>query len=1090
MFRQAFLYSLLVELACAGMLLPHVATATGGRQPLIPALPISLSASSSQSAYPAVATAEATGAGGKGKSPLRYRITHWTVKNGLPQNAIQAIVQTRDGYLWLGTLKGLARFDGVRFKVFDYGNTPKMTHDSISDLVEDTRDGGLWIGTLDSLLYYRDRRFVRYDAEDGLTDAANDLYAAREGGVWLRQRPGHVALCRNGMLKNLQFGPNDPEHAVYQIGEANASELLIRFGRLHGHCAVHRFDLNTRSLSPLDVPTTAGNGQPNCYSFLQATDGSLWLCRSDGIWRRSGQVWKRIVRTEPESKLRPYQMYQTRDGRFWVTQFDGRRATLYRLVGGRLERFVAPEFPANLNVTKLLEDHEGNLWVGSKIGLFRLEPRQLRLYSSRDGMSNDETLAVAEGTDGTIWVGTEDGVSAIRDGKVENLVLPQAGVKSKPVAVFVTDQENALWMGRTGPVGPILARYQRGRWETFPAPRELPQSGDPSAMYEDREGRMWIGTSQGVLCQEHGQWTYLTTTNGLSNRDVRVIHQDRRGELWFGTFGGGLNRLHDGKFTAYKTGGSEANNRAWWIYEDAEGVFWVGTEDGLNRFVPPGVRSPGPSAAHTSSNKNRDEVSSRFFTFTTQQGLAENVVNNIQEDQFGNLWLSGLRGIYRVARQQLNEVAAGRRAKVECTAYDEADGMLNSECNGGDNQPAGCKDQNGRIWFPTMQGVVMIDPKEMQRTESPPPVVIEQVKANEGIVFGDGTTNEDEKPEIEGQRLQLPPGHARVLEIHYTANCLSAPERVTFKYRLEGHDRDWQVDNQNRRVAFYTNLRPGDYTFRVMACSPHGVWNTHGDQFAFHIAPHFYETWLFLVGSGAFVMLATFGLHHQRIRGLRQLQRLEQQRVLQEERARIAKDLHDDLGANLTGLALQLDLVSSQSHAADEQQHRLATLAHSTRAMVDNMREVVWAMNPQHDNVESFANFLGQYTEQFLTAAGLRCRLELSPRLPAQPLGSHTRHQLFLVVKEALNNIVRHAHAHEVRLRLDQQPDELRLTLDDDGRGLPPDGVRVAQHGLDNMKQRITNLGGNFSVSNRPEQGTRVAVRLPLRQTIVSDPPS
>ena len=269
------------------------------------------------------------------------------------------------------------------------------------------------------------------------------------------------------------------------------------------------------------------------------------------------------------------------------------------------------------------------------------------------------------------------------------------------------------------------------------------------ALFEDREGRIWVGTGGdgkgGVCCRlDRSQWTSLTTTNGLSNPDVRVIFQDRRGDLWFGTYGGGLNRLQEGRITAYQTDRGEHNNRAWWIHEDADGVFWVGSEDGLNRFVPPGVEQSRKQKAESRNGQSlltsaaTGENEGRFFTFTTQQGLGENVVNNIQEDEFGYLWLSGLRGIYRISRQQLNEVAAGQRASVECTAYGEADGMLNSECNGGDNQPAGCKDRNGRIWFPTAQGVVMVDPKEMQPTESAPPVVIEQVRANGEVIFGDG----------------------------------------------------------------------------------------------------------------------------------------------------------------------------------------------------------------------------------------------------------------------------------------------------------------------------------------------------------------
>ncbi len=730
--------------------------------------------------------------------------------------------------------------------------------------------------------------------------------------------------------------------------------------------------------------------------------------------------------------------------------------------------------PADLNVTHFLEDREGNLWVGTVTGLFRLEPKRLRVYSRRNGLRNDDTQAVAEGADGIIWVGTGEGISGIRAGQVVNLPAPDVGAGWQRVTVLLADRHNALWIGWQER---YLPRFERGEWQKPLAPPELGKAADLKALFEDREGRIWVGAggSGGVLRLDGSQWTRFTTTNGLSNPDVRVIFQDRRGDLWFGTYGGGLNRLKEGRLTAYKTDRGEHNNRAWWIHEDADGVLWVGSEDGLNRFVPPGlaeIRNP--------KSEIRNEQGGRFFTFTTQQGLGENVVNNIQEDEFGYLWLSGLRGIYRISRQQLNGVAARQRATAECVAYGEADGMLNSECNGGDNQPAGCKDRHGRIWFPTAQGVVVVDPKEMQQTESPPPVVIEQVRANGKVIFGDGSTGPNPQSAIRNPKFHLAPGHARVLEIHYTANSLVAPERVRFRYRLVGADGDWLWDDQNRRVAFCTNLRPGDYTFHVTACNSHGTWNEQGDQFSFYVAPHFYETWPFDIACGAILVFAGPALHYRRMRRLHRVQRLEQQRALHEERARIAKDLHDDLGANLTGLALRLDVVQTHKGAANGQQSQLAALAQHTRGLVDNMREVVWAINPEHDNVESLASFLGQYAEQYLGMAGLGCRLELPVRAAADPLSSQVRHQLFLVVKEALHNVVRHARASEVRLRLQQEPHELRLAVEDDGCGLPPDGARVGGHGLDSMKKRVTDLGGEFSATSRTGVGTRIEIKLPL----------
>jgi Histidine kinase/Y_Y_Y domain/Bacterial regulatory proteins, luxR family len=427
----------------------------------------------------------------------------------------------------------------------------------------------------------------------------------------------------------------------------------------------------------------------------------------------------------------------------------------------------------------------------------------------------------------------------------------------------------------------------------------------------------------------------------------------------------------------------------------------------------------------------------RFFTFTTRQGLHENIINNIQEDDSGYLWLSGLQGIYRVSRQELNEVAAGRQAQAQVLAFGEADGMLNSQCNGGVNQPSGCKDRAGRIWFPTARRVAMIDPRTVRRNDVPPPVVIEQVMADDQVVFGDGCQSNSKGPEPEsrvqgptskvgrqetGERqgaefthhasrirpprpsaldprsssLRLPAGRARVLEIHYTGNSFAAPHLMRFKYRLAGHDRDWRSDDQNRRVAFYTSLWPGTYTFFVIACNNHGVWSETPAQFSFILAPHFWQTSQFYVLAGAAVIGLAAAVQAYRLRWQHRLLKLEQQEALADERTRIARDLHDDLGTALPGLALRLDVLRRATRDGPALTDRLAESAASIRALAERMREVVWAVNPRCDTVSSLASFLEQQAGQFLKADGLRCRLDFPDDIPPLPLDGERRCQLAL----------------------------------------------------------------------------------------------
>jgi signal transduction histidine kinase/streptogramin lyase len=649
------------------------------------------------------------------------------------------------------------------------------------------------------------------------------------------------------------------------------------------------------------------------------------------------------------------------------------------------------------------------------------------------------------------------------------------------------DHQNALWAGSSGD---FLARFREDRWEPVDIPPHLKHSAYLRALWQDREGRIWIGTDTEAVRLDGTGWKSFSTTDGMSNGDVRLFYEDRQGDMWFGTYGGGLNRLKDGTIKAFPTPRGRHNNCAWWIHEDSDGVFWVGTEEGLNRFEPWNGRS---------------------ITFTTEQGLGENVVNNIQEDSSGYLWLSGLRGIYRVSRAQLNAEAAKERPRVQVLALGEADGMLTSECNGGDNQPGGLTGRDGRIWFPTKQGVVVIDPKEFRRNEVQPPVVIEQVKANDEVIYGDDLKSKVQSPKsnVGEERLVAPaalpmgtqpnshselrtpnsappirlrPGHGRVLEIHYTGNSLVAPEKVTFKYRLVGYDLAWR-DVGDQRVAFYTNLRPDKYRFEVLAANPHGVWSLNPATFAFSLAPHFWERPVFYILCGVVAVGLAAAVQAYRLRWQHRLLKLDEQRALATERTRIARDLHDDLGTALTGLALQLDVAGRDARAAPPLAERLGETARHTRDLAERMREVVWTVNPLCDTVQSLVNFLEQQVSQFLRGDLFQVRLDFPEDIPDLPMGAEARHQLALSVREALTNVVRHAQATEVvmSLAIEAGPPGARSLLvrvKDNGRGFG--GSNGAGHGLANMRSRMQQVGGTFECVSKPGDGTVVTFRMNL----------
>lgn len=1019
-------------------------------------------------------------------SSEQYRISRWRADSGLPQNTVRAMARTRDGYLWLGTLKGLARFDGLRFETFDHSTDPLLAHDSIDELVEDTADGSLWIRAGQDLLHYKSHEFKKLGAQDGFPTIDGPLWPGGPGRVWFTPQFGQVGLIHGGSVTVRQFGSPLEANKVLELIEAGPSKVFLLFSS--GLCAL---DFNTGTLTRLTMPRKLA-----VYSCLaRELDGTLWVGATDGVWFGDGTNWTKL--TEPAAlanRGKPVQIHATASGNIWLVKSGEPNGLGHwqRTAAGQLIEREIPELGEKMEIERLLEDNEGNLWLGTKAGLYRLQTRRLKVFSKRNNLRSDDVITLAQGGDGTIWAGTAEGLSCIREGMVFNLPLPPRDSQWGRIESFLIDHQNRLWVG-TRPEA--LSRYQNGKWEYVDLPDGVKSGLFLRAFYEDHQGRIWISTGQGVVCNDSGHCVFYSTNNGLSCPDVRVIFQDRAQDIWFGTYGGGLNRLHGGKITNYCTTRGSYNNRAWWIHEDPDGVFWVGSEDGLNRFVPPGVqarqaqahrglRHEQPPTSESFDHGKSDDGA--FFTFTLEHGLRDVVINNIQEDQFGSLWLSTLHGIFRVSRKELNEVASGRQKKVQCVAFGEADGMFSSECNGGDNQPSGCKDDEGRIWFPTAEGIVMIDPKLIQHSEVPPPVVIERIIADDEVIFGDGFNQT--KPMGHGENstiatpgktgeYRLPASRRRALEFQYTSTSLVAPEAIKFRYRLVGYDRDWRDADENRR-AYYNNLHPKHYQFEVKAMNSYGISSPTAGIFPFSVEPHFWETWVFYILCACTAIGMALAVQAYRLRWQHRLLKLEEQRALANERTRIARDLHDDLGTALTGLALQLDVAGREAAATPPLVGRLNDTARQARDLAERMREVVWTVNPKCDTVSSLANFLEQQVSQFLRLDGTRVRLDFPDDIPDMPAGAKERHQLALAVREALTNVMRHARATEVVLSLALREQYMQVQVRDNGCGF--NTSEKTGQGLENMRERLELVGGRFECHSEPGKGTVVTFMLPL----------
>ncbi len=699
-----------------------------------------------------------------------YHHTVWTMEDGLPQNSINDIIQTRDGYLWLATFGGLVRFDGITFKVFDRGNAEGLADNRITGLYED-RAGVLWIGhEAGAVSRYEGGVFAHYTLADGLSGGTVSHFAEdAEGTLWMSTHRGLVRFSE-GRFRVYNTRDGLPGDFIHNLLLDREGRLWIGMGQGLGYFAEGRFTIFTEE---------DGVPAPFTTALFEDRTGRLWVSGRTSFYYEDGQ-FTRFSR--PGWSPQPV-------GKFWVDQQDN---LWVGYGGGQLVRF-ASEMASNARserasaagisfgaqIRPIFEDREGNLWVGTDgAGLHRFHERPVIQYTPEDGLPSDRVFRVTEGAPGELWLSPGCGnLVQYRGGTFSTYSSFDQDGEFGCIWSLLRDRAGTLWIGNIKRENRRLIRFRDGDYTLFTQEDGVPDA-DIYALFEDRDGDLWLGTQgQGVVhFEEETAVAHYTTADGLVDDDVRFITQDRDGVLWSGT-AGGLSRFEDGVFTNYtaEDGLSQSMVRA--LHADEDGTLWVGTYGGgLSRL--------------------KDGHITRY---TTDDGLAENFISRILEDEQGKLWMLGNLGLSVLPRAMLNDFAEGRIASVEPILLGTAEGM--AEGNGG-GQPAGWQAEDGRMWFPTIEGLAVVDARHFRWNTVPPPVVIERVLADGHAV--------DLR-----QDVTAPPGPGD-LEIHYTGLSYVAPEQVRFKYKLDGYDEAWQ-EVGTRRVAYYTNIPPGRYTFRVQA---------------------------------------------------------------------------------------------------------------------------------------------------------------------------------------------------------------------------------------------------------------------------------
>jgi ligand-binding sensor domain-containing protein/signal transduction histidine kinase len=982
----------------------------------------------------ALALSFAAGATEPSESP--FIVDSWGTEQGLPGSAVISVIQTRDGYLWLGTQHGLVRFDGIHFTIFDENKTPGLDSDEIVYLFEDSHTN-LWIGT----------------------DA------------------GGVALEKDGRIKNFTLGHNGHEGRLVSACEDATGAVWLYTADAHlgryqdGKMAVWNFNFKSPAV---------------CRMIVAEKSGPLWI----------GEDWGMFSFRPSNFSPPAFAIDQLIRAQRLDYILASRRGGTWRLVNGHVQKWGADQlekdfgpYPWGNDIIKAAcEDQDGNLIVGTLgSGVFWYEPDgQYRQISTAQGLSSPYVLSLCMDREGNLWVGTDGGGLDRIKGKIFN--TPE-GLHPWDAQSLAENAQGGLWVafnahgvtcwrtnvsqdfgvGQHQSTWTVLVDHQQRVWvgtrdeglfqlETnhFEPVSGVEMLGSHiSVLFEDHKGQLWVGTPNGLGCWNGHDWKMYTTRDGLSGNAVSAIAEDAAGNFWVGTANSGLNCFKDGKFTSYvESDNGLPGDDISCLYVDQAGDLWIGTSGhGLAQF-------------HRG----------KWVRYSKRDGLVSNSIGYIIGDSEGDLWIGSNLGLMRIPKDAWDDSANTMLNFSTSRIYGKADGLPTRECSSG-SQPAACRTSDGRLWFPTTKGVAYVYPAELKRDLQPPLIMIESV-----LVDGqEQKTNRLDS--VWKQSIVIPPGHDR-LEIHYTGLDFSAPNEVRFRYRLEGRETAW-TDVRDTRVAYYNELPPGDYQFQVEACNEDGVWNKTGSALAITVQPQFWQTWWFraaviLVILGGIAAVVRY-LSTQKLQ--RQLQLFKQQEALEKERSRIARDLHDQLGANLTQVALLGEMVETDKESPQEVASHAEQIAQTARDTTHSLDEIVWAVNPSNDTLDGLITYACKYAQEYLAVAGLRYRADVPQQLPVAAIPPEVRHNVFLAFKEAVNNVVKHARASEARIRLRLQPGRFILEIEDDGRGMAgvDKDAAGARNGLRNMRKRMEDIHGEFSISGDAKGGTLVRLTVPVK---------
>jgi signal transduction histidine kinase/ligand-binding sensor domain-containing protein len=961
------------------------------------------------------------------KLPAEFTVDQWTTVNGLPQNSVNAIAQTPDGYVWVGTFGGLARFDGLRFVLIERTDSAGRHVDRVLSLAV-APDSALWIGTENGLLRYAAGRFVRFTASDGLPDREiHALHFDRTGRLWVGTERG-AARYENGRFVRL------PPAAGVLATVASFAE---------GHDGVLWVNSNGRFVTldqerRVSAPTRELTAGGLLGALLEDRDSVRWFVKRDGVaGERLGRVQQFHVGFGPEIMIE-----QEIAGRYWWATPENGVQEFYTSGTGGVQPYPLPDGTITYGARALLDGHDGNVWAGTvRDGLLRLKRNLFTTYRARHGLSNDIVTPVMEARDGSLWAGTNcGGVNVIDPARQSVRTYRIPGERGGGGCIFslAQDSSGAVWVGTWG-WG--LVRIENGVAQHMAGLGAIADSVI-FALFTDRRGTLWVGTSASGLAEVRaGKVSRIyTTAQGLAHNSVRVIKETRDGDLWIGTLEG-LSRLRrDGRITTYtaKDGLSSEYVRA--IHEGPDGTLWFGTYGGGLNLLRDG----------------------RFVAITRSDGLADNVVSSVLEDGRGNLWMSGNTGIFRVAKQQLHDFADGKLRHVHSVLYGVADGLVNAETNGG-FQPAAWKDRSGRLWFPAIEGLASVDPERAVDIPRPPTVTVDEV-----VIDG------EVRPLT--QAMRVGPGRPNI-EFRYSGVSLSSPENVTFRYKLERLDPDW-IEPGTRRVAYYSRLPAGEYRFLVTAANRDGLWNPNQASMNLVVLAPLYRRAWFIVLMTLAMALILWTAHRAVLRS--------RTAAVADERSRLAREIHDSLLQGFVGIALQLHAASTRLALPPSQQPLIDRVLAMIDRTLTQARHAVWDLRPTGETVQELGIECQAAADRILAGSATTSRVVTRGR--ERSLNPIAQTECLRIVEEALTNVRKHADARHAVVLLDYRLLSLRVTIRDDGKGCDPalNGKQPGHWGWLGMRERATRIGSRLVLESTPGTGTLLRVDVPYRSRFLA----